>query len=173
MGRRFWVVFTLILLVTVAVTLVIGKARVPSAHVTPASSGTASSSASASSSPTPSPTPTSTPTPTPRPTPTPSPTPVPPPPQTVRISASGSGNSRVFQLGISRSYLVQYDLRGSCQYFAELRSTDGSYDNTDFIQDTGPGSGYKWVTSPLGGSYYVAMSTSGTGCSWSMSFVPN
>jgi hypothetical protein len=158
MGRQIAIVFVVLLFVAAAIDLVIKPAGSPTARATPS----ATTSVSATGTPKPTPTPSTTPRPTYVPTP-------PPPP--VRVSGSGTGNSYVFRLNDSQGYVVSYSLPSGCQYFGELRSTDGTYDNTDFISDTGPTSGNKQLTYPLSGTYYVAM-TAHYACQWSLVFWP-
>lgn len=118
------------------------------------------------------PTPTATPKRSPTPTPTPYvPTPPPPLPPTVTISGAGPGNSRVFVLNDTTGYLARYTIGSSCQYDGHLVTTDGSYDNTDFITDTGPTSAVKILNNLPVANYYIAMTT-GWGCSWSVTFSP-
>lgn len=108
------------------------------------------------------------------PTPTPTshvPTPPPPPPPTVTIAGAGPGNSRVFTLNDTVGYLARYTLGSSCQYDGYLVSTDGTYNNTDFITDTGPTSVTKILNNLPIGNFYVAMTT-GRGCTWSVTFTP-
>jgi hypothetical protein len=112
--------------------------------------------------------PTTSPTPTPRPTASYVP---PPPPRPFTISGRGSSTSRSFALA-SLTYTVSYNLGGACSYFAYLRSTDGSYNNGDFINDSGPTSGaYYLHLSEVADGYVVAMDTS-PGCPWAMTFTP-
>lgn len=158
MGRQIAIVFVVLLFVAAAIDLVLKPATSPTASATPTPTPQASATAT--------PKPTSTPTATPRPTYVPT-----PPPPSVRVSGSGTGNSYVFKLNDSQGYVVSYSLPGSCQYYGELRSTDGSNDHTDFIADTGPTSSNKILAYPLSGTYYVAM-TAHYGCQWSMVFWP-
>jgi hypothetical protein len=70
------------------------------------------------------------------------------------------------------TYTVSYSLGGGCPYFGYLRSTDGSYNNGDFINDTGPTSGtYYLHLSQVADAYYVSMNTN-PGCPWAMTFTP-
>ena len=118
---------------------------------------------------------TPTPTPTPSHPPTPTPTyvtpPPPPPSPTVTVSGSGPRNSRVFYLNDTVGYIARYTLGSSCQYDGYLQSTDGTYNNTDFITDTGPSSAAKILNNLPVNNYYIAVTT-GWGCSWSVTFNP-
>jgi hypothetical protein len=108
------------------------------------------------------------------PTPTPAasvPTPPPPPPPTVTISGVGSGHSRVFTLNDTVGYLARYTLGSSCQYDGHLHLADETYDNGDFITDTGPTSATRILNNVPIGNFYVGMTT-GRGCSWSVTFTP-
>jgi hypothetical protein len=160
MGRVALVVVALVVVVFGA-QLVLDTVR----QAKPAPSPTAAASVSA----------TPAPTATPRPSPTPTSTYVPPPPPpqspTVRISGSGPQNSRVFYLNDTVGYIARYTLGSSCQYDGYLQSTDGTYNNTDFITDTGPGSAAKILNTLPVNNYYIAMTT-GRGCSWSVTFNP-
>jgi hypothetical protein len=155
-----------LLLVMVGITMAIRLGN-SSSGVPPVASPTATASRP-SPSPIATPTPAATPTPTPRPTATYVP---PPPPPRFSISGRGFSDSRTFQLS-NLTYTVSYSLGNAGPYFAYLRSTDGSYDNGDFINDNGPTSGtYYLHLSQLTDAYYVAMSTN-PGCSWAMTFTP-
>lgn len=77
----------------------------------------------------------------------------------------------MFTLDNTRGYLARYTLGSSCQYDGYLRSTDGTYNNTDFIIDSGPTSATKILSNLPIGNYYIAMTT-GSGCSWSVTFTP-
>jgi hypothetical protein len=68
-------------------------------------------------------------------------------------------------------YIARYTLRSSCQYDGYLQSTDGTYNNTGFITDTGPSSAAKILNNLSVNNYYIAMTT-GWGCSWSVTFSP-
>jgi hypothetical protein len=68
-------------------------------------------------------------------------------------------------------YSARYSLPAACQYFAYLRSTDGSYDNSDFINDSGPTIQTKILNRLPTLTYYVAM-TANAGCPWSITFTP-
>ncbi len=161
MGRIALVVVALVV-VAFGAQLVLDTVR----HHKPASGPTATASASAT------PTPTETPKPSPTPAATPYVPPPPPPPSpTVTISGYGPGNSRVFTLNDTVRYLARYTLGSSCQYDGYLDSTDGTYNNTDFITDTGPTSATKFLNNLPVGNYYIAMTT-GRGCSWSVTFNP-
>jgi hypothetical protein len=154
-----------VLIVGAGAQLLLDAARHPAA-VAPSPTLTASVSVSAT------PTPTATPTRSPTPTPTPYvPTPPPPPPPTVTISGAGPGNSRVFTLNDTTGYLARYTIGSSCQYNGNLVSTDGTYNNTDFITDTGPTSATKILNNLPIANYYIAMTT-GSGCTWSVTFSP-
>jgi hypothetical protein len=89
----------------------------------------------------------------------------------VTVAGAGPGNSRVFALNDTIGYLARYTLGSSCQYDGYLVSTDGTYNNTDFITDTGPTSVTKILKNMPIGNFYVAM-TAGRGCSWSVTFTP-
>jgi hypothetical protein len=158
MGRQIAIVFVVLLFGAAAIALVLKPGTSPTARASPTPGVSASTTAKPSATPSASI--------TPRPTYVPT-----PPPPTIRVSGSGSGNSYVFRLNDSQGYVVSYSLPSACQYYGELRSTDGTYDNTDFIQDTGPSSGNKQLTYPLSGTYYVAM-TAHNGCQWSLVFWP-
>jgi len=67
--------------------------------------------------------------------------------------------------------LLETARRSSCQYDGHLHLTDETYDNGDFIPDTGPTSATKILSNVPIGNYYVAMTT-GRGCSWSVTFIP-
>jgi len=89
----------------------------------------------------------------------------------VALSGAGSGHSKAFTLDDTTGYLARYTLGSSCQYDAHLRLTGETYDNTDFIVETGPMSSTKILNNVPTGKFYVAMTT-GRGCSWSVTFVP-
>jgi hypothetical protein len=72
---------------------------------------------------------------------------------------------------MTRWAISRYSLGSSCQYDGYLVSTDGTYDNTDFITDTGPTSATKILNNLPPGNYYIAMTT-GWGCYWSVTFTP-
>jgi hypothetical protein len=114
---------------------------------------------------------TSLPTPNPTARPTVPPYVPPPPPPTVRISGPGAANSNPFGLDNYIGWRADYNLQRSCQYNAVLRSTDGLYNNTDFINDAGPTSATKILRPLPPNAYYVAMTT-GAGCAWSITFSP-
>ena len=161
---RIALVVVAVLVVAAGVQLILDTNR----HAAPAVTATATASASSSATPTR----TATPRPSPTPTPTPYVPPPPPPPSpTVTISGWGPGNSRVFTLNDTVGYLARYTLGSSCQYDGSLRSTDGTYNNTDFITETGPTSAAKILNNLPVGNYYIAMTT-GWGCSWSVTFTP-
>jgi hypothetical protein len=160
-----------LVLVVVAVLIVGAGAQLlldAARHSAVAPTATASASASVSATATPTATPKRSPTPTPTPYVPPPPPPLPP---TVTISGGGPGNSRVFTLNDTTGYLARYTIWSSCQYDGHLVSTDGSYNNTDFITDTGPTSATKILNNLPIANYYIAMTT-GWGCSWSVTFSP-
>lgn len=140
-----------------------------SSSPTPSPSGRASASGSPSTSPSGKPTASSRPTPTPTIAFTPT-----PPPATVVVSGVGTSRSRTFQLNDSLGYTARYTLGTPCVYNGTLTATDGSYTNTDFINDTGPTSGFRILTSPpmpSSDAYFVDMQTA-AGCAWSITFTP-
>jgi hypothetical protein len=77
----------------------------------------------------------------------------------------------VFTLNDTIGYLARYTLGSSCQYDGYLQSTDGGYNNTDFITDTGPTSATKILNNVPVANYHIVMTT-GRGCSWSVTFTP-
>jgi hypothetical protein len=161
---RIVLAFIALLVVAAGAQLVLETARRPTAVINPTPTASATSSATATATTTPSrPAP---------PTPTPYvPTPAPPPPATVTISGAGSSHSKAFGLNDMTGYLARYTLGSACQYDAHLHLTDESYDNADFIVETGPMSSAKVLNNVPIGKFYVAMTT-GRGCSWSITFVP-
>lgn len=118
-----------------------------------------------------------------RPSATPSPTPSPtaratvppyvppPPPPPVRIAGQGTANSNPFRLDNYIGWRADYNLPGSCQYDARLKSTDGLYNNTDFVNDAGPTSATKILRPLAANTYYIVMTTR-AGCAWSITFTP-
>jgi hypothetical protein len=114
---------------------------------------------------------TSLPTPNPTERPTAPPYVPPPPPPTVRISGQGAANSEPFRLDNYIGWKAHYHLHRGCQYNAVLKSTDGAYNNTDFVNDAGPTSATKILRPLEPGTYYVAMATK-AGCAWAMIFTP-
>jgi hypothetical protein len=89
----------------------------------------------------------------------------------VRISGQGTANSNPLRLDNYIGWRADYNLSRNCQYDAALRSTDGLYNNTDFINDAGPTSATKILRPLPPNAYYVAMTT-GAGCAWSITFTP-
>jgi hypothetical protein len=167
-GRRFVLGWGVLLLIMLSITLIIKLGNSPPTSPAVAAPTATVARPSSSSSANPTPAPTSSATPSPRPTASYVP---PPPPKPFTISGRGSSNSRSFQLS-SLTYTVSYSLGGACPYFAYLRSTDGSYNNGDFVNDTGPTSGaYYLHLSQVADAYFVAMSTN-PGCPWVMTFTP-
>lgn len=161
---RVVLVVVAVLVVAAGLELVLESARHSAAVVTGTVTVTARPSATV--------TPTSTDKGSPTPTPTSHvPTPPPPPPPIVTVAGAGPGNSRVFTLNDTIGYLARYTLGSSCQYDGYLVSTDGTYNNTDFITDTGPTSVTKILNNMPIGNFYVAMTT-GRGCTWSVTFTP-
>jgi hypothetical protein len=153
-----------LLVLAAGAQLVLETTHRPAAVVSPTLTASASASATPTSKPTPERSPSATATPS---VPTP-PTPAPP---TVTISGAGSGHSKSVILNDTTGYLARYTLGSSCQYDAHLRLADDSYDNADFIVETGPMSSTKIMNNVLVGNFYIAMTT-GRGCSWSVTFVP-
>lgn len=74
-------------------------------------------------------------------------------------------------LNDTTGYLARYTIWSCGPYDGHLASTDGSYNNTDFITDTGPTSATKILNNLPIANYYIAMTT-GWGCSWSVTFSP-
>lgn len=153
-----------VLVVAAGTQLVLESVRRPMATVTPTATASARGSATATATaPELSPSTIATPY-----VPTPPPTQAPP---SVTISGVGSGKSKVFGLNDTTGYVARYALGSTCQYDAHLRLSDDTYDNGDFITETGPMSSAKVLNTVLAGKFYIAMTT-GRGCSWTVTFVP-